>query len=452
MKARHAYEAPPLQIPDFLKKLGPATKGKPIPVPVIGSGKNYVDIFIDKDGKVNATAKNINTFSVKPGEPTYSVKEIAEVDPAKGFDVKVIPALEARAGLWSVAWSPKGDMIAVGSGDGTIRIFNPKTGKQIETDNDLKFKGIVNSVAWSPDGDMIAGGSSDKTIKVFNPKTGKPIETDKDMRFKGTVWSVAWSPKGDMIAGGSSDDTIKIFNPKTGKPIETDENMEFNDWVWSVAWSPKGDVIAGGSRDGAIRIFNPKTGKPIGKEVKIKLPVNSVAWSPDGNMIAGGSWDQIIRIFNPKTGEPIVPDMEFKSEVLSVAWSPNGKQLAVVSKDWKIHIVNIEPQSSHIDISSSEHTIRKGDISIDDWKLRVYFNDTFNGDVSTDDDGQSVLDAIIDGTPERIDISTGKTLPAASSVSAEAYGTPAPASWLRQNWLPATVLLGLGLFTLYRYR
>ena len=69
----------------------------------------------------------------------------------------------------------------------------------------------VYSVSFSGDNKMLASGSRDKTIKLWNPETGALLRTlEGHSHF---VESVSFSGDNKMLASGSKDKTIKVWNP-----------------------------------------------------------------------------------------------------------------------------------------------------------------------------------------------------------------------------------------------
>ncbi|MBC6473611.1 MAG: hypothetical protein GDA48_12975 [Hormoscilla sp. GM102CHS1] len=107
------------------------------------------------------------------------------------------------------------------------------------------FKGHFNtvySVAISPDGQLLASGSYDKTIKIWNLGSGRLLRTLTG--HSDWVKSVAISPDGQLLASGSWDDTIKIWNLGSGRLLRT--LTGHSDWVRSVAFSPDGQTIVSG--------------------------------------------------------------------------------------------------------------------------------------------------------------------------------------------------------------
>jgi len=100
----------------------------------------------------------------------------------------------------------------------------------------------VNSVAISPDGQLLASGSTDDTIKIWNLGSGRLVRTLKG--HSSDVNSVAISPDGQLLASGSWDNTIKIWNLGSGRLVRTLSGH--SDPVRSVAFSPDGQTIASG--------------------------------------------------------------------------------------------------------------------------------------------------------------------------------------------------------------
>ncbi|CAK8712923.1 MAG: WD domain-containing protein, G-beta repeat-containing protein [Candidatus Electronema aureum] len=79
----------------------------------------------------------------------------------------------------------------------------------------------VNGVAFPPDGRIVASGSSDKTIGIWEVRTGKRLQTLEG--HTDGVNSVAFSPDGRLLASGSNDKTICIWDVSAGKRLGNGE-------------------------------------------------------------------------------------------------------------------------------------------------------------------------------------------------------------------------------------
>ncbi|MEV7969443.1 hypothetical protein AB0O34_26180 [Sphaerisporangium sp. NPDC088356] len=74
----------------------------------------------------------------------------------------------------------------------------------------------VFAAAWSPDGSRLASGSGDDTILVGQPGSGKPAVAVT--HGGAAVEDLAWSPDGSRIASGGHDATIRIWDARRPRP------------------------------------------------------------------------------------------------------------------------------------------------------------------------------------------------------------------------------------------
>ncbi|MEH1886537.1 WD40 repeat domain-containing protein, partial [Nostoc sp.] len=215
----------------------------------------------------------------------------------KAFEVNTLEGHSSKVN--SVIFSPDGKILASGSLDKTIKLWDISTGKAIKTLTG--HSRWVWGVVFSPDGKTLASGSNDNTIKLWDVSTGKAIKTLTG--HSRSVNSVVFSPDGKTLASGSDDKTIKLWDVSTGKAIKT--LTGHSRWVWGVVFSPDGKTLASGSNDNTIKLWDVSTGKAIKTLTGHSRSVNSVVFSPDGKTLASGSDDKTIKLWDVSTGKAI---------------------------------------------------------------------------------------------------------------------------------------------------
>ena len=192
-------------------------------------------------------------------------------------------------------------------------------------------KDRIFDIEFSPDGKILASGSEDKNVCLWDVGTGNHLATLAG--HKDNVLSVAFSPDGKTLASGSSAGIHLWDIPSRQQKtllVGAGSPSPYSGTIWTLAFSPDGKTLASGGMDRDVHLWDVEAG-----EHKIALTghtdrINSVAFSPDGNTLASsGGWkDKTVRLWDPISGEPKSTLTVYADTVQSVVFSPDGNTLA----------------------------------------------------------------------------------------------------------------------------
>ena len=303
----------------------------------------------------------------------------------------LVAVLEGSDSVPSVSFSPDGVTLASGSWDGTVKLWDVETRRQIATLEG--HTSHVLSVSFSPDGATLASGSWDKTVKLWDVGTRRQIVTLEGHNMD-WIHSVSFSPDGATLASGSWDRTVKLWDIGTRRQIATLEGH--TNRVHSVSFSPDGAILASGSWDNTVKLWDIGTRRQIATLEGHTNRVHSVSFSPGGVILASGSGDGTVTLWDVETRRQIATLEGHSSRVTSVSFSPDGVTLASGSADGTVRLWDVLDGkelvafgvSGEVQSVSVSHTIlaaggRDGSVRL--WEISNYLapptpNPDFDGD------------------------------------------------------------------------
>ena len=240
----------------------------------------------------------------------------------------------------SVAFSPNGDILAVGNMKGVVKLYNIVTGDLLaELDPKL---GRINRVAFSPDGKLIAAGGADYEsepavfgVRIWDMATQEEVLFLNDLGE--SVNAIAFSPNGATLATGDGNPwggpgTAKVWDVATGKLLSKFEltsgpNLGGEWTVLDVAFNPEGTLLGTVSQNGQVFFWDVEKESASNRLMGVDGLGPGVAFSVDGNMLATRAPKGYISLWKMATGKRfnVVPVDEL---VERISLSHDGKLLA----------------------------------------------------------------------------------------------------------------------------
>jgi WD40 repeat protein len=266
-------------------------------------------------------------------------------------------------GLYSVAWSPNGQLVAIG-GRGTVQICRvPDFAVERSIDTG---QGEIWGLAWSPDGMLLASAGKDGTVQIWEEQDGKRVNK---LFQGGWILDLGWNPDGSSLMAVDYTGLAKEWDVEGYLRA----SIQLDGDGLGIDWSPMGRLFAvttgqGGSR---LLLFDAQSGvlkwrrqdlmpnysAPFGYGLD---EVNGVRYSPDGKWIATAHQDGRIIVRSADSGDRVFAAQMHVPGVggaRRVAWSATGDWLVSCGEDGRVNCIRFKGADDQIMLLSTDKAV-----------------------------------------------------------------------------------------------
>lgn len=292
-----------------------------------------------KHGRHIASGSDDQVILIHERRPGSGTTEFGSGEPPDIENWKVVMTLRGHtADVVDLNWSPDDSMLASGSLDNTIHIWNMSNG--ICTAVLRGHSSLVKGVTWDPIGSFIASQSDDKTVIVWRT-TDWSLAHKTEGHWSKSLGStffrrLGWSPCGHFITT-----THGFQKPRHSAPV-----LERGEWAATF------DFLGHNAPIIVVKFNHSMFKRNFSNAQDFKA--SSAGWangtSKTGgkeaqpyNVIAIGSQDRTITVWTTASPRPLfVAKHFFTQSVVDLSWSPDGYSLFACSLDGSVATFHFE--------------------------------------------------------------------------------------------------------------
>ncbi len=173
------------------------------------------------------------------------------------------------AGISDIAWAPDSRSLASAGDDKTVCIWSlllDELGQHKGATGPRAVLGghsnVVFSLAYSPTGGMLASGSFDESIRLWDVRSETPRCLQVIAAHSDPVTALSFGPDASLLASSSYDGLIRLWDVATGQCVKTIVDDD-NPPVAALTFSPNGKYLLAATLDSTIRLWSIESGRCI---------------------------------------------------------------------------------------------------------------------------------------------------------------------------------------------
>jgi uncharacterized caspase-like protein len=198
----------------------------------------------------------------------------------------------------------------------------------------------VTSVAFSPDGKALAVGSKDRFLYVVEASSGA-------VRWKGNqdptqeISSVAWDPGNRFVVGGNTGGAVQFFTP-AGQRLYI-HSPHANTVTALLFSSTDTSLMYSASRDGTVKAWNPERRREVWANVRFAGGMTALGQAGPGGPLLAAGLDRKIHLLDALSGKETRALEGHQGAVTAVAFNAANQKLVSGSDDRTVRLWPLNP-------------------------------------------------------------------------------------------------------------